>query len=241
MKYELTYKRYAENAILIEWPAKIDKNTLQDLVIYKEIIKKESVKEIIEIIFTYNSLLIFYKFTIENIYDEFFVLKSLYLKSFMPQERETKLWKIPVCYSPALAPDLEAFAKVKSCTVEEVISLHTTPIYDVYFLGFLPGFCYLGGLDDRLCLPRKNMPSSKVKKGAVAVGGNQTGIYPMDSPGGWHVIGACPLNFFDSNQEVPCFVLPGDNIQFISIKENEYNDISSKVKAGNYLINSTIS
>ncbi len=241
MKYELTYKRYSENAILIEWPAKIDENILQDLIFYKEIIEKGSVKEIIEVIFSYNSLLIFYVSTIENVYDEFLLLKSLYSKNFVSKEREIRLWEIPVCYSPTLTPDLESFARAKSLTVDEVISLHTAPIYKVYFLGFLPGFCYLGGLDDKLCLPRKSTPSLDVKKGSVAIGENQTGIYPMDSPGGWHVIGCCPLNLFDPKKEIPCFVLPGDEIQFISITENEYNDIGSLVNSGNYLLNPTIS
>ncbi len=234
MKYKLKYKRYSENAILIEWPSKIDENILQDLLFYKKIIENEGIKEIVEIITAYNSILIYYESTIENVYEAVSVLKSLYSNSFESKEIKSRLWEIPVCYSPTLAPDLKSFSKAKSLTVDEVISLHTAVIYKVYFLGFLPGFCYLGGLNDRLFLPRKSTPSLEVKKGSVAIGGNQTGIYPLDSPGGWHVIGKCPLNFFDANLDGPSHIIPNDNVQFMSISEKKYNDISAAVLNENY-------
>ncbi|GAA4272580.1 5-oxoprolinase subunit PxpB [Aquimarina gracilis] len=234
MSYELHYKRYSENAILIEWPAKIDKNIHQDIIFYKNTLEKEKFKEIVEVIISYNSLLIFYKSTIEDIYNEVSTLKLLYSQKKSFKGAENKLWKIPVCYSPALAPDLESFCKAKGFTIGDVIDLHTAPIYQVYFLGFLPGFFYLGGLDKKLNFVRKNSPSLDVKKGSVAIGGNQTGVYPQDSPGGWHVIGRCPLNFFDPEVSPPCYILPKDKIQFISISENGYNDISSLVNLSIY-------
>jgi inhibitor of KinA len=234
MKYELQYKRYSERAILIEWPSKIDENILHDLLSFKKSILSFYDKLIIEVISSYNSLLIYYEFTIENSYSEVLKLKSLYSKDFKTVESKNRLWKIPVCYATALAQDLEVFAKDKSLTIEEIIRLHTTPLYTVYFIGFLPGFLYLGGLDDQLHNARKTTPSMHVKKGAVAIGGNQTGIYPVDSPGGWHVIGMCPVDFFNPKTENCCFVSPGDKIQFISIEENKYNEIRTKVKNKNY-------
>ncbi len=238
MKYELQYKPYSERAILIEWPSKIDENILQDLLLFKKSIEKKYDELIVEVISGYNSLLIYYASTINNLYDEFSALKSLYATGFNLENKKSTLWEIPVCYSTALAPDLETFCKNTSLTIDELIALHTAPLYKVYFIGFLPGFLYLGGLDEKLSLPRKTKPSLTVKKGSVAIGGNQTGIYPMESPGGWHVIGSCPLDFFDPTLSDPCFISPGDTIRFVSINEVEYNDISSKVMGGLYEVKS---
>ena len=116
--------------------------------------------------------------------------------------------------------------------------MHTAPLYRVFFIGFLPGFMYLGGLDKRLHFPRKATPSLDVKKGAVAIGGEQTGIYPMDSPGGWHVIGHSPLNFFNINEQNPCYFNSGDYIKFIDISIDYYNDISLEIVADNYVYKS---
>ncbi|WP_103865326.1 5-oxoprolinase subunit PxpB [Aquimarina sp. I32.4] len=234
MKYELQYKQYSENAILIQWPQEINENILQDVLSYKKNIVTFYGKLIIEVIHSYNSLLIVYVFTIENIYTTFLELKSLSDITGEFVSDKTRVWKIPVCYSSTLAPDLEVFASKKKLTKREVIHLHTTPVYTIYFIGFLPGFLYLGGLDDVLSTPRKKTPSLHVKKGAVAIGGNQTGIYPMDSPGGWHIIGMCPLNFFDPNNRDCCFASSGDKIQFTVIEEEEYNAISSLVEKGVY-------
>ncbi|MBG6132230.1 inhibitor of KinA [Aquimarina sp. EL_43] len=234
MKYKLQYKRYSERAILIEWPAKIDENTLHDLLFFKKSILSFYDKLIVEVISSYNSLLICYVSTIEDFYSSVLELKSLYSKSYEEARPESKLWKIPVCYATSLAQDLEVFAKDKSLTVEEIIRLHTAPLYTVYGIGFLPGFLYLGGLDDQLHSARKITPSLHVKKGAVAIGGSQTGIYPVGSPGGWHVIGMCPLDFFNPKTKNCCFISPGDKIQFISIKEKKYNEIRTRVENNNY-------
>ncbi|PKV51998.1 inhibitor of KinA [Aquimarina sp. MAR_2010_214] len=235
MKYKLQYKRYSERAILIEWPSEIEENILQNLLSFKKSILSSCNKPIIEVIPAYNSLLIYYVSTIEDFYSEVLMLKSLYSKGFDETRPESRLWKIPVCYTTSLAQDLKTFAESKSLTVEEIIRLHTTPLYTTYFIGFLPGFLYLGGLDDQLHNARKMTPSLHVKKGAVAIGGNQTGIYPMSSPGGWHVIGMCPLDFFNPKIEDCCFISSGDKIQFISVEEKKYNDISASVLEGAYI------
>ncbi len=234
MEYKLQYKRYSENAILIEWPSEIDENLHQNLLCFKKTIETELIEVIVEVISGYNSLLIIYHTSINNIYDKISLLESLYLSNAVDDKEGNVLWEIPVCYSPTLAQDLEQFSKMKSMTIEEVISLHAATRYRVYFIGFLPGFLYLGGLDKKLHLPRKESPSLNIRKGSVAIGGNQTGIYPMNSPGGWHVIGKSPVSFFDVNNDVPCFAEPGDMIQFISIEIEEYNDISSRVIDGDY-------
>ncbi len=241
MKYletQFIYKQYGEHAILIQGPSKIDENLLESLLFYKKSIEKFYDELIIEVILSYNSILVNYASTIENVYREILTLKSLFSKADNNFDLEKRLWEIPVCYTISLAPELRSFAEAKSMNIEEVISLHTAPLYTVYFIGFLPGFLYLGGLDSKLSMPRKSTPSKKLTKGSVAIGGNQTGIYPCVSPGGWHVIGRTPLNFFDVNSSKCCFVSPGDKIRFVSISENEYNDISLLISTSNYVCKS---
>ncbi|MEW7290583.1 5-oxoprolinase subunit PxpB [Aquimarina sp. 2304DJ70-9] len=240
MKFELQYKRYSESAILIEWPPEISEEVLNDLLSYKNFLEKSTNELIVEVISAYSSLLVCYKYTIENVYSEISILKSHYSTNFECTNAKKRLWEIPVCYSTALAPDLKSFSSKKSLTIDEVISLHSTPIYTIYFIGFLPGFLYLGGLPKKLHLSRKATPSLTVKKGAVAIGGNQTGIYPSDSPGGWHVIGICPLDFFDPTLKKPCFFEPGDLIKFKPIDNLEYNAIRSKIIQNKYQLDPVV-
>ncbi len=234
MKLEFNYKKYAKNAILIEISNTSDENSLENLLLYKKSIELFYNKAIVEVVSSYNSLLVYYESTIEDFYSEFQVLKSLVPEGASDLGFKKRLWQVPVYYATAVAPDLVSFATAKSMTIDRVIALHTTPIYTACFFGFLPGFLYLAGLDAQLDMPRKNTPELALEKGAVAIGGNQTGVYPSKSPGGWHVIGSTPLQFFDRDSEKPCFVSPGDKIQFISISEKEYNDISILVDSKIY-------
>ncbi|GAA3509574.1 hypothetical protein GCM10022393_22720 [Aquimarina addita] len=226
---DFEFKQYAENAILITTSSKIDKILLHELVFYKNLIENNYIEVIVEVVLSYNSLLVLYKLGIEDFYSEVLELKSLYFHDCNKKKEKKRLWQIPVCYSVSIVPELISFAAHKSLSVGEVVSLHTAPLYVVHFIGFLPGFLYLSGLDEKLITERKLIPSLDVKKGSVAIGGNQTGVYPSDSPGGWHIIGKTPLTFFDVQATNCCFIKPGDELQFISIKEKEYNDIKKLV------------
>jgi inhibitor of KinA len=141
-----------------------------------------------------------------------------------------KIWKIPVCYDQKVGKDLNALSKSKSISIEEIINLHTVPTYRIHFFGFLPGFMYLNGLDPALHFPRKNIPDRKIDSGSVAIGGPQTGIYPNESPGGWHVIGKTPTILFDQNENLPVFAKPGEQIKFLSISLEEFHHISDDSK-----------
>jgi inhibitor of KinA len=130
--------------------------------------------------------------------------------------------------------DLEELAEIKNITVPQLIEIHTQGVYEVFGLGFLPGFMYLGGLDERLHFPRKSAPRKLVSKGAVGIAAGQTGIYPNESPGGWNIIGNSPLNFFDVSQEAPCFVNTGDQIKFYEVDSKNYDQIKEAVDHGAY-------
>lgn len=238
--FKLTYKPFGERALLIEWPQKIDAKMLENVLSFKESVKNHYIKEGVYINSAYNSLLISYKHTIENIYNEISILKELYLEQESKFKTKIKRWKIPVCYDALFGIDLGEISIQNNITKEAVIGLHSNTIYTVFFIGFLPGFLYLGGLDEKLHIPRKMSPRLKVEKGSVAIGGSQTGVYPSESPGGWNIIGNTPINFFDTSKSRPCFAKAGDEIQFIPVTIEEHIDIMILVESGVYQIESEV-
>lgn len=136
---------------------------------------------------------------------------------------QTKLVKIPVCYDPLLAPDIVSLAETHQLSVEEVIKLHTAKIYRVYMIGFLPGFAYMGSVDEKIITPRRQQPRTIVPAGSVGIAGEQTGIYPFDSPGGWQLIGQTPVKMFEANNTSPCYLEAGDAVQFHAISIDEFS------------------
>ena len=142
----------------------------------------------------------------------------------MAKNVEPGLHKIPVCYETAFAPDLSEAAVSLGLSTEALINIHIENAYRVYLIGFLPGFLYLGSLPANLQLKRKSTPAL-IKKGSVAMAGWQTGIYPADSPGGWHCIGRTPIRLFDTEQQPPFPWKAGDVIQFVRISENRFSEI----------------
>ena len=130
--------------------------------------------------------------------------------------------KIPVCYSEKYALDINDIAKEKKLPVDEIIRLHTAKKYKVYMIGFLPGFAYMGEVDEKIAMPRRVQPRTKVEAGSVGIAGMQTGVYPLDSPGGWQIIGKTPIQLFNKEKNDPVLLQPGDEIEFYSITEDEF-------------------
>jgi inhibitor of KinA len=238
--YNLIYKPYGKHAILIEWPTKIDKNILKNILNYKNSIIKKDIKVIVDIVSTYSSLTIFYVTTIENIYNEIKKLKAIYDLGNVSAIAQNTLWKIPVCYDPVFGVDLDEISLKKNIEIDRITELHFRAVYTVYFIGFLPGFLYLGGLDEKLFFPRKANPRLQVQKGAVGIGGEQTGVYPQESAGGWNIIGNSPISFFDRKKEQPCFAEAGDLIQFVPIGIEEHQEITDLVSYKRYKIEKEI-
>jgi inhibitor of KinA len=133
--------------------------------------------------------------------------------------------EIPVCYDQQFGPDLDEVANHVGLSVEQVIELHSSAIYRVSCLGFTPGFPYLSGLPPELATPRRPIPRKQVPAGSVAIGGNQTGIYPAISPGGWNVIGRTPTRLFTPTKNPPAFLCPGDNVRFRPISRTEFDHL----------------
>ncbi len=235
-RYKLKFKPYGSIAILVERPKEINRDILKNIIFFKRKIKTEMADFILDTVPAYNSLTVFFdtaKIKYSGVVNK---AKEIYEREYTDLKLPYKLWKIPVCYDDEFGIDLKEMAKSKKISKEKIIQLHHSAIYDVHFVGFLPGFLYLGGLPEEIHFNRKPKPRQKIVKGAVGIAGGQTGIYPRESPGGWNIIGNSPINFFDVDLARPCFAKSGDKLQFVAIDKNEYNKIVNEVKSGTYII-----
>lgn len=140
---------------------------------------------------------------------------------------EKTLVTVPVCYEKEFGTDLDWISAQNKISIEEIIHLHTSATYRVYMLGFLPGFAYMGMVDEKISSPRKQQPVP-VEAGSVGIAGKQTGIYPLRSPGGWQIIGRTPVKLFTKDNQEPTLFKAGDNVQFYSISKDEFEDIKSR-------------
>jgi len=146
--------------------------------------------------------------------------------------KAVRSWQIPVCYSTEYGPDLATVADAKGLTSEEVIHLHSGRDYTVYMIGFLPGFPYMGDLDPALHMPRRSEPRIRVPIGSVAITGMQTAIYPWESPGGWQLLGRCPLPLFDADRSEPALFAQGDRVQFKPVSAKDFCSLVAAVQDG---------
>ncbi len=135
---------------------------------------------------------------------------------------EGRLIEIPVCYGGEFGPDLEHVAEWNGLTPDDVVGLHSSAEYRVFFLGFCPGFPYLGGLPEAIATPRLEVPRKNVPEGSVAIGGGQTGIYPIASAAGWNVVGRTPLRLFQPHRHPPTLLWMGDRLRFVPVSRDEY-------------------
>jgi inhibitor of KinA len=152
-------------------------------------------------------------------------LETSYLESSITAENDTRIICIPVCYSKNLGVDIDFLSKEKNISREEIIHLHKSKTYRVYMIGFLPGFSYLGKVDERLVISRKPKPVP-VAPGSVGVAGSQTGIYPLNSLGGWQIIGRTPLKLFDAQADIPILLNVGNQVKFDEISQEEFEHLN---------------
>lgn len=235
--YSIVIKPFGEHAILVEWPKKVEETILDDILQFSEYLKSNYLAaDDWELITAYNSLTIINKKELIKQEEFSLLVKKWYSEKEKIVLSEKFLWRLPVCYDTDFGIDLLHVSKVSGISISEIISLHTKEAYTVYGIGFLPGFMYLGGLPKTLEVARKETPRLKVSKGAVGLAGKQTGIYPQESPGGWNIIGNCPIPIFDVSKESPCFVSVGDKIQFYEISKASYDLHTIESEVGIYKI-----
>jgi inhibitor of KinA len=200
-------------------------------------IDKASLKGIVEIIPTYRSIQIIYN-PMEITYDS--LLENLIkLENTLDTAKlaKTRIIEIPTIYGGEYGPDIEFVAQHNKITIEEVINIHTSTDYLLYMLGFTPGFGYLGGMNPKIETPRLKVPRTKIPAGSVGIADKQTGIYPIDSPGGWQLIGRTPIKLYDPFENPPVLLNAGDYIRFVPIDEDEYFNILDLVNKKKYKVN----
>ena len=144
-------------------------------------------------------------------------VKNAALNLAIRRSENQPIFDVPVDFSSRHGLDLESVAVSCGLSVSDVIEIFTSPVYRVYMVGFLPGFAYMGEVDERIRLPRRPQPRVKVPKGSVAIAGSQTGVYPLETPGGWHILGHTETEFFLPEQDPPSLLKPGDRVRFIAI------------------------
>lgn len=239
MDINIIYKPFGSQAILIEWESKIEASILDEILRFKH--KIESQKELFytDLVVGYHSLTIIYKYAFDNFSKEIEQLKSIEKIDIATKKEINFVWEIPVCYDLEFGIDLQEMSTNSGLSIDEIVKLHSEKSYPVFFIGFLPGFLYLGGLNEELYFKRKANPRLQVAKGSVAIGGKQTGIYPNDSAGGWNIIGKTPIRFFDVEKDNPCFAKAGDQIKFKQISLDEYFQIEKEIIENKYQLLNT--
>ena len=219
MNFKTSSKPLGDSAILIQLGDAINPALNQRVHALSALL--QSIPAVIETVPAYCTILVHYDplaatyNQIKNMIEE--KISHLDESTHRPSHR----LEIPVLYGNASGPDLEPAAVTLALSPSELIRLHSEREYTVYMMGFTPGFPYMGILDERLTLPRLSTPRTRVPAGSVAIAGSQTGIYPVDSPGGWHILGWTPLKLFDLLSENPFLFAPGDTVKFVPIKKDD--------------------
>lgn len=232
MLHASSYRIYpcGDHALTISFGDTISAETNQQVIaLYKQLVAEKE-QGILDIIPAYT--------TVTIVFDLAFLLKKYPGQPIMEKVEQllhhavqqlqysitdvSRKVNVPVCYDPSLAPDLIELTETHGISLDELVRLHTERAYRVYMIGFLPGFAYMGSVNERIITPRKNTPRKLVPAGSVGIAGEQTGIYPFDSPGGWQLIGQTPLKIFDATQKEPCYFQPGDEVRFAPISLDEF-------------------
>ena len=217
-----TIKPYGPSALLLEWPARVDAEILKDIIGFAHNLRIQHLMEPDwELIPIYHSLAIIGRgeADMETVRAS---LPEWYEANGKEYTLPLQVWELPVCYEAPYSMDLEETAVALGMPPEELVQKHTGQAYRVYGIGFLPGFLYLGDVPQSLWLARRDHPRQQVPRGSVGLAGAQTGIYPQKSPGGWHIIGNCPVPIFNPDKDPPCLVTPGDLIRFRALNKAEY-------------------
>ena len=224
-----------EQTMMIYFENEISESTFKKVQQTIQYIKSKNLSEITNMIHSYRAILIYFDNSGINGTE---LLENLELDENSNSRKQShfkqRIIHIPVLYGGDFGPDLSEVANVNKLSQEEVIQIHTQQPYLIYMLGFMPGFPYLGGLDAKLHTPRRSEPRIKINAGSVGIANNQTGLYPMDSPGGWQIIGRTPIKVFDLNRTPMTLYEAGDYIQFYSINYQEFEKISNDINKGKF-------
>jgi inhibitor of KinA len=221
-----------DTALVIEFGDRIDRRVSEQVVGLAGRIRRAALAGVIELVPTFRSLMVHYDPVRSSAAELTSAIEALIVGEtpFL----QAHLWRVPVCYEGELAPDLRDVAAQTGLTTEEVVALHSATRYHVYMVGFLPGYPYMGDLPAALALPRRADPRVRVPPGSVAIATTMTAIYPLESPGGWHLIGTTPIPIFDAHRQSPALFAPGDAVQFEPVHRQAFDDLQARIGRGTY-------
>lgn len=234
--YNTRYLPAGDKAVVVEFGNEINPQTNRKVRNLYLALKKAGPEGVEDLIPTYRSLLVFYdpvKILYQELIDQ---LKEMEKVMADLETSKPRITLLPVVYGGQYGPDLEDAARHNNLIQDEVVRIHTQTDYLVYMLGFTPGFPYLGGMSQKIATPRLKIPRKSIPAGSVGIADKQTGVYPIESPGGWRIIGRTPVKLYDPYHEPPVLLSAGEYIRFINVDEEEYLKIKKEVEDGTYKI-----
>ncbi|MEK5521903.1 allophanate hydrolase [Heyndrickxia sporothermodurans] len=232
---DFRYKAAGDSAILMELDAGIDEKTNKRIIHLSKLIEDKAEEGFGEVIIGYRSILVQYNPLRLSYQQAVELLKYLETNNDSNKYEKRRHIEIPVLYGGEHGPDLESVATYNNLSPKEVISIHSAASYLVYFIGFTPGFPFMGGMSKRIATPRLENPRISIPSGSVGIANNQTGIYPVESPGGWRLIGQTPIRLYDWQANQPFLLHAGDKVTFKEIQIDEFNEIKEQVEDGKYI------
>jgi inhibitor of KinA len=212
-----------DSALVVEFDERIDPRVNARTIAFADAVQRAQIAGVRDVVPTYRSVAIYYD-PLRT--DSVALIAEIERHAGRPAPDSpiaSAPVRIPVCYGGDLGPDLAGVAAFGQIAEDEVVRIHTAAIYRVFMLGFVPGFAYLGIVDERIAMPRHSSPRVRVPLGSVGIAGVQTGIYPAETPGGWQLIGRTPLKPFDPERELPFLMKAGDAVQFYPIDRGEFD------------------
>jgi len=236
MYEKVKYLIAGDRALVVEFGDKIEEQVNSKIRSLTVAIEQEGIIGINETVPTYRSLMVIYDPMIIELAELIGAIKSIISRMHELKLPDAKVIEIPTLYGGEYGPDIEFVADHNKISIDEVIKIHTDMEYLIYMIGFTPGFSYLGGMSDKIEAPRLQNPRTKIPVGSVGIAGKQTGIYPIESPGGWQLIGRTPVKLYDPCREDPVLLNAGDYIKFVQIDENEYKNIEVLEREGKYKV-----
>lgn len=223
-----------DRALTVEFGNEINEQINAHLMGFINKMKESHIKGIEEMVPSFRSVLVHYNPGVHSYGEMCDIINHILSEPIQDVNHKKRIVEVPVCYDTKLGPDIEFVASHAGLSIDEVIKIHSEKPYLIYMLGFQPGFPYLGGLDERIHTPRLETPRLKLEAGSVGIGGAQTGLYPMESPGGWQIIGLTPVKCYNPAKEEPIPYHAGDYIKFVPIDYKEYLTLKELDENGAY-------
>ncbi|WP_347551665.1 5-oxoprolinase subunit PxpB [Pseudalkalibacillus hwajinpoensis] len=234
---KLDYYPLGDTGIQLVFGTEISEKTNRKIRMFADYLNRHPIEGVVEWVPAYTTLTIYYlpnKVTYQSLREE------LELINEQQQGREAAtaslVYIIPTYYGDEAGSDLSIVAEHNGMSEDEVISIHSEKDYLIYMMGFVPGFPYLGGMPEEIATPRRENPRAEIAPGSVGIAGAQTGIYPLESPGGWQIIGQTPVQLYDPTSEHPILLESGHYLRFVSISKNEFIEIKEAIQRGEYVV-----